>query len=145
MRVLEGSKGHREAGFTLMEMVLVLAIISLLLGLGIYGLVNVLGGGKEDAAAADIRVLEMSLVRYATRSGGYPTEAQGLDALVTRPTVAPVPARWQQVVEAKVLNDPWGQPYRYRNPAQRSGKEYDVFSVGADGVEGTADDIGNWD
>ncbi len=139
------ARRRRAFAFTLMEMILVLAIISVLLGLGVFGLVNVLGGAKEDAAASDIRTLEMSLVRYASRSGSFPTEAQGLDALVNRPTQAPVPQRWQQMVEPKVLIDPWNRPYQYRIPAQRSAKEYDVFSLGADGIADTEDDIGNWE
>ncbi len=137
--------GRRAAAaFTLLEMIFVLAIISALVGMGIFAV----RGIGEDAdlvrVRADLKTLQMNLVRYRTYSMSLPTEAQGLQALVTRPSLAPQPKNWSQKMTADGLNDPWGKPYQYRNPGRRSGEAYDLFSMGADGQAETEDDIGNW-
>lgn len=72
-----------------------------------------------------------------------PTTEQGIKALVERPSSEPVPERWTQLLE-EVPKDPWGQEYKYRYPATKSKKPYDIYSAGKDGQEGTDDDIGNW-
>ncbi|MEZ5303784.1 MAG: type II secretion system major pseudopilin GspG [Verrucomicrobiales bacterium] len=131
------------AGFTLIEMVLVLGIIALLAGAGIYMLTGVLDVGKERRVDADLKTLAVALQSYETSNGFMPSEAQGLAALTERPTTTPVPQRWRQFLEEE-LKDPWAQPYEYRYPAKKSKKPYDLFSKGPDMQEGTADDIGNW-
>ena len=92
---------------------------------------------------SDIRTIATQLMVYNARNGQYPTTEQGLDALVHKPTLPPVSARWTNLMDEIPL-DPWNHPYRYRSPAQKSPKPYDLYSLGPDGVEGTADDIGNW-
>jgi len=72
-----------------------------------------------------------------------PTTEQGLKALVEKPTTEPLPEKWTALME-EVPKDPWGQEYKYRYPAQKSKKPFDVWSVGKDGVDGNEDDIGNW-
>lgn len=133
-----------RAAFTLLEMIFVLAIISALVGMGIYAV----RGIGEDAdivrVRADLKTLQMNLVRYRTQSMSLPTEAQGLQALVTRPTLAPQPKNWSQKMSADGLLDPWGNPYQYKNPGSQSGEAYDIFSMAADGRAETEDDIGNW-
>lgn len=86
--------------------------------------------------------LAMGLMSYRTTTGMLPTTEQGLDALVVKPTVAPVPAKYRPIM--KMMRDPWGREFRYQTPAVRSHEKYDVWSAGADGVDGTADDFGNW-
>ena len=141
---LNARRSRGRAAFTLLEMIFVLAIISALVGMGIYAV----RGIGEDAdivrVRADLKTLQMNLVRYRTQSMSLPTEAQSLDALVTRPTLAPQPKNWSQKMTPDGLLDPWGNRYQYRNPGSRSGESYDVFSMGADGRAETEDDIGNW-
>jgi general secretion pathway protein G len=139
-----GRRARSRAAFTLLEMIFVLAIISALVGMGIYAV----RGIGEDAdivrVRADLKTLQMNLVRYRTQSMSLPTEAQGLQALVTRPTLAPQPKNWSQKMTADGLLDPWGNPYQYRNPGKRSQEAYDLFSMGVDGRAESEDDIGNW-
>ena len=136
---------HRiRAGFTLIEMIFVLAIISILVGMGVYSLKNVLGDANDGAVMADIRNLETNLIRYRTMAMGFPTEKQGLKALVERPAGSGAPKRWKALLGPEAIMDPWGNPYAYRNPAKFADGDYDIWSLGKDGQDGTEDDIGNW-
>ncbi|MDC0322334.1 type II secretion system major pseudopilin GspG [Verrucomicrobiales bacterium] len=133
-----------SGGFTLMEMVLVLAIISLLVGLGAFAMKNVLSDADVDKARADVRSLETNLVRYKAKAGFFPTTEQGLKALVEPPTAPPKPKRWTQSTGPEALIDSWGQPYQYKNPGSRNSSGQDVFSMGPDMIAGNEDDVGNW-
>ncbi len=135
---------RRAKGFTLMEMLLVLGIIALLVGMGTYMMVNVLGDAEEGKVKGDIQTLNASLIRYKTRGGIYPTTEQGLKALVTKPSDGPQPRSYQTLIREQALYDPWGNLYQYRRPGKRNPETYDIYSLGADGKEGTDDDIGNW-
>lgn len=137
-------KQGRNRGFTLMEMILVILIITLLIGMGVYSLVGVMGDAESVAAKADVKNLETNLIRYRTVCDMFPTNAQGLQALVTRPTSNPVPKQWKQFLQASAVQDPWNQPYQYKNPGVRNKGGYDIYSFGPDGVE-SEDDIGNWE
>lgn len=130
--------------FTLMEMLLVLAIIALLVGMGTYMMINVLGDAEEGKAKADVSSLEASLVRYKTKTLVYPTTEQGLEALVRMPTVGPKPQSYKPLLRKAALTDPWGNPYQYARPGKFNPDSYDIFSMGLDGKAGTSDDIGNW-
>jgi general secretion pathway protein G len=92
---------------------------------------------------SDLAAIGIALQSYESRALRRPTTEQGLIALVEKPTTEPIPERWRSFME-EVPKDPWGQPYKYREPAVSSKKPYDVYSVGADGQDGTQDDIGNW-
>jgi general secretion pathway protein G len=131
-------------GFTLMEMLLVLGIIALLVGMGTYMMVNVLGDAEEGKVKGDIQSLHASLIRYKTKGGLYPTTGQGLKALVTKPSDGPQPRSYKTLLREQALYDPWGGLYQYRRPGKYNAETYDVFSMGPDGKEGTEDDIGNW-
>lgn len=139
-----GSLLRRHRGFTLMEMILVIGIIALLVGAGVVGLVGVMDTGREGRAKADINTLMSALRMYETKSGLLPTSAQGLNALVERPSGSGSPANWSPVCKAKNLIDPWKNPYQYRRPGTQDKSGFDVFSMGPDGQAGTADDIGSW-
>ena len=93
---------------------------------------------------AQIRSLEAALMQYKTLNRHYPTQAQGLESLVTRSTIAPLPQRWSQMVKLEALIDPWDRKIQFRNPGIRNRTGFDVFSLGPDGIESTDDDIGNW-
>lgn len=89
----------------------------------------------------DIFTLQACLVRYRTRTGFVPSQAQGLDALVNKPSGDPALRTWTQLAAASSLLDPWGHPYQYRNPSKRDAGIFDIYSMGPDGLDGTADDI----
>jgi len=128
-----------------MEMILVLGIIAVLLGSGAFMMKNVFGDAEMMDAKADVKALESSLVRYRTYANMFPTQQQGLEALVTRPSDGPQPRSWKQLIEPSGLFDPWQTPYQYRTPGVKNPDSYDVFSMGPDRQEGTDDDIGNWE
>jgi general secretion pathway protein G len=130
-------------GFTLIELVLVLTIIAILAGSGIYLLSGNVDTAKETRVEGDLNALATQLQLYEARCQRLPTTDQGLDALVIKPTKDPIPDRWTALLQEQ-MKDPWGQPYKYRYPAQKSKKAYDIWSVGKDGVDGNEDDIGNW-
>jgi general secretion pathway protein G len=141
---MEVNPGHRSPGMTLLEMMLVLAIIAVLLGLGAFKMKNVLSDADLTKAAADIKNIETNLVRFKAKAMFFPTEEQGLSALVKPPTSGPRPKQWSQCLDDAALVDPWGNPYQYRNPGSRNPNGQDVYTMGPDGKDGTDDDIGNW-
>lgn len=95
-------------------------------------------------AEADMTQIGMALTMYQARGGQPPTTEQGLDALVNKPTREPIPQHWRVMLEELPM-DPWSHPYRYESPARRSTTDpYDLWSTGPDGIDGTADDIGNF-
>lgn len=131
------------AGFTLVEIVIVLTIIAILAGGSIYMLKGLVGEAQDSRVVEDIRAIEIAIGAFE-RNNYFkaPTQEQGLAALVTEPASDPKPQKWRQYLEA-IPKDPWGNDYQYKVPAARSGKAYDLFSLGKDGTE-SDDDIGNW-
>ena len=134
-------------GFTLIEVLVVVAILGILAAIVVPRIMDRPDDAKRVAAKADVAALVQSLKLYRLDNGAYPTTEQGLVALVQRPTTMPVPANWKQGGYLERLpKDPWGGDYQYLNPGVKG--EIDVFSLGADharGGEGNAADIGNWD
>ena len=132
----------REAAFTLVEIVLVITIIAVLGAAAIYKIKGTVDVAKETRVESDIKNVLTQLKVYEARNLQPPTTEQGLKALVEQPSVEPLPGKWTQLME-EVPKDPWNKELRYVYPAKRSTSDYDVFSLGRDGVE-SADDIGNW-
>ena len=131
-------------GFTLIELMVVLVIIGLLAALIVPNVLDRADDARLTAARTDITNVMNSLKLYRLDNQRYPTGEQGLQALVTKPSVSPVPSNWKPYLE-KLPNDPWGQPYKYLNPGLKG--EVDVFSLGADGKEGGEGkdaDLGSW-
>ena len=129
---------HGESGFTLVEILVVLAIISLLAGVVALNVAPQLNLGKEGKAKAQIQTLATALQTYAMAHGAHPTEAQGLQALVERPSLPPVPDNDPSggYLQSRTLpRDPWGNPYVYLVPG-RLGEAFEIRTFGADGVEG---------
>jgi general secretion pathway protein G len=108
-----------------------------------------LSGRTEQARSAiaegDINSnIATALKLYELDNGNYPTTEQGLDALLSKPSSAPVPINWNGPYLEKKPIDPWKNEYKYKCPGAHNPAGYDVYSVGKDGVEGTADDVNNW-
>ena len=136
---------RRRNGFTLLELVLVVIILSTLAMLVVPRLAGRSEEARQAAARADVRAnLSTALDLYEMDSGLYPTTDQGLAALKTRPEQPPVPKNWRgPYLKKSSPKDPWGNPYQYRSPGAHN-PDYDLSSLGPDGVE-SADDIANWE
>ena len=141
---LARARRRAAAGFTLIELMVVLVIIGVLAALIVPNVLDRADDARVTAARTDVNNLMQALKLYRLDNQRFPSAEQGLEALVRRPTAGVIPPNWKPYVE-KLPNDPWGRPYQYLNPGVRG--EIDVFSFGADGQpggEGTAADIGSW-
>ncbi|HTT47481.1 MAG TPA: type II secretion system major pseudopilin GspG [Pseudolabrys sp.] len=133
-----------QGGFTLIEILVVIAIIALIVSLVGPRVLNYLGESKVKAAKIQIQSLGSALDLFNLDAGRYPTTAEGLTALVQSPGTIP---NWNgpYLKGGLVPNDPWGKPYVYRSPGEHG--PYDIMSYGSDGQEGgtgTAADITSW-
>lgn len=140
----EGGRGiARTAGFTLMELLVVMVIIGLLAGYVAPQYFSQVGKSEAKVARAQIDAFEKALEQYRLDVGRYPPTEQGLEALVKAPAGTP---RWQgPYLRKAVPPDPWGRPYLYRQPGEHG--DYDIQSLGRDGRPGGDKedaDIGNW-
>jgi general secretion pathway protein G len=146
-RKLVSDTSFFSRGFTLIEVLVVVAILGILAAIVVPRIMDRPDEAKRVAAKADIGAMVQALKLYRLDNGGYPTTDQGLGALVQKPTTNPVPGNWKQGGYLERLpKDPWGGDYQYLSPGVKG--EIDVFSLGADrarGGEGNAADIGNWD
>lgn len=138
-------RGRRSA-FTLFEMLIVIALIALLAGVAIVNIDKIFGSNQESIARTFVTsAIKGPMTAYRVNMGGYPSTAQGLQALLTPPEGST--GRWKgpylDTTGNKIPTDPWGNPYQYRYPGTKNTDRYDLFSFGPDGVE-SADDIGNW-
>ena len=134
-------KGRQsEKGFTLIELIVVLVILGLLAAVVGPNVYRKLAQSKDKIAKIQITEIEGALHMFSFDMGRYPTTPEGLDALVRNPTGSD---SWRGPYLAKdVPKDPWDRPYAYRCPGAHG--DYDLFSFGADGVEGGDDDICSW-
>ena len=133
-----------QAGFTLIELMVVLVIIGVLAALIVPNVLDRADDARVTAARTDVSNLMQALKLYKLDNQRYPSADQGLQALVTRPTAGVAPPNWKPYLE-KLPNDPWGRPYQYLNPGVKG--EIDVMSFGADGQsggEGKDADVGSW-
>jgi general secretion pathway protein G len=124
-----------QAGFTLLEILVVLAVLGLLVGLVAPAALRQLGSAKHKIAQQSIERLAGVLDMYKLDVGAYPNTEQGLQGLITQPTGV---ARWNgpYLKGDKLPEDPWGRPYLYRSPSQRPGHEYDLYTLGPTGQPG---------
>jgi general secretion pathway protein G len=133
-----------QAGFTLIELMVVLVIIGVLAALIVPNVLDRADDARATAAKTDVNNIMQALKLYRLDNQRYPSAEQGLQALVTKPTGGAIPPNWKPYLE-KLPNDPWNQPYQYLNPGVKG--EIDVMSFGADGQtggEGKNADVGSW-
>lgn len=144
---LADKKKEQQKGFTLLEVMVVLVIIGLLVAMVAPKVLGQQDKAMVKKVQADLSNLETGLNMYRLDNFTYPSTAQGLDALVKKPSVAPEPRNYSADGYINRLpTDPWGNAYQYRSPGEKG--RIDVFSFGADGRlggEGLNADIGNWD
>jgi general secretion pathway protein G len=138
------TKIRRRAGFTLLEMVIVLGIIAMILGGAIFAMRGIGDAAKLRQADADFSSFQSALAMYKLNAGSFPTTQQGMKALVDKPTTTPVPRRWVQVM-SKMPTDPWGADYIYRFPGKQRANDFEIISKGPDGLENSGDDLSSQD
>jgi general secretion pathway protein G len=136
------SVGRRASGFTLIELLLVLVILATLAAIVTPKFANRSAQAKITAARTQISQLEVALDAFEIDVGRYPTNAEGLRALVDKPTSNA--DGWQHAYLKSVPQDPWGGDYIYRYPGQYNQDSYDLYSYGPDQKLGGDDDIVNW-
>lgn len=134
-RIRRSSRFQRQAGFTLLELLVVLGILGLLIGMVAPAVLQQFGGAKQKIAQQSIERIAGILDIYKLDIGHYPTTDQGLQSLITRPSSEP---RWNgpYIKGDTVPEDPWGRPFLYRAPSQRANHSFDLYSLGGDGQPG---------
>jgi len=135
---------HRTRGFTLLELMVVLLILTLLATIAAPRVTHYLRKAKSQTAKVQVDALSAAVDSFHLDTGRFPSSQEGLKALVERPSDT---SNWDgpYLKKRESLTDPWGNPYLYRVPGQHG--EYDIFTLGSDGREGgegDAADIGNW-
>ncbi len=140
------ARTRRQRGFTLIEVMVVIAILGILAEVIVPKIMSRPDEARRVAAKQDIATVMQALKLYRLDNGRYPTQDQGLAALIKKPDTDPVPNNWKDGGYLERLpNDPWGAPYQYLIPGAHD--EIDVFSFGADGKpggDGNNADIGSW-
>lgn len=135
----------KNRGFTLLELMLVVIIISVLVAMVAPRLVGRSQEARIAAAKTQIEAhFAVALGLYELDNGMFPTSEQGLAALKIKPTTSPTPPKWKGPYINKIPKDPWGNPYLYVCPGVHNIQDYDLSSYGPDGVE-SSDDITNWE
>ncbi len=144
--VLEEKKMKRDTarlarGFTLMELLLVMIILTILAALVVPNFVGRSKKAQITAAKTDISNIGLALDLFEQECGRYPSSQEGLAALRT----SPGDPKWAgPYLKTDVPLDPWGHAYVYRSPGQQNKDSYDLYSCGPSGQDGGADNIGNW-
>ena len=133
-------------GFTLIEILVVVVILAILAAIVVPKVMERPGEARVTRSKNDISGVVTALSLYKLDNFSYPSSAQGLEALVSKPTGQPEASNWKGPYLDRLPKDPWNRPYLYQQPGQHG--EIDVYSYGLDGRpggEGEAADIGNWD
>jgi len=142
-------KKSRQAGFTLIELMVVIIILGVLAGLIIPRIMGRPDEARQAKAKIQMEALESALKLYKLDNGGYPTTEQSLRALVEAPTIGNIPKNWCQggyLEKGKMPKDPWRNDFIYVSPGSHS--DFDLTCLGADrepGGEGVNKDINNWE
>ena len=125
----------RKRGFTLVELLVVILIITMLATLLVPNVIDKFKKAKKGLAVPGIALIEGALTEFYMDCGRLPTQSEGLDALLNAPPA--LSEKWDgKYIKPKKLNDPWGNPYDYRYPGTINADSYDIISYGADGTQG---------
>jgi general secretion pathway protein G len=130
---------HKQDGFSLIEIMVVVVIMGILAALIVPNIMNRPDQARQVKAKQDILAIDNALELYRLDNGFYPSQEQGLDALVHKPENDPMPSNWRNYLKS-LPKDPWSHPYHFENPGQHG--EIDVFSEGSLGKDGQM--MGNW-
>jgi general secretion pathway protein G len=148
MSLESGSKMGNRSGFTLIEILVVIAVLAMLAALVAPNVFQHVGTARDATARSQIELLGAALDAYRLDNGRYPTTDQGLDALQVEPTLQPLPSNWRgPYLRKDVPLDPWGAPFIYLSPGEVNPRGYDLLSLGADGEpggEGEDADVVSW-
>jgi len=140
MMTLKKSALLVRKGFTLIEMLIVIGIIGIMLTFAVRNFTGLGGTAEITKARADIGSISTLLQAYKTLGGTYPSDSQGLQALVTKPTTSPKPKSWiQQMPEVPL--DPWDGKLQYKRSGSVDSRNPEIISSGPDGIFGNDDDI----
>jgi general secretion pathway protein G len=140
-------QNKKQKGFTLIEIMVVLVILGVMAALVVPRVIGRTDDARKVAAKSDITSIMNALKLYKLDNMRYPTNQQGLEALVHKPTVSPMPTSYKDggYID-KLPTDPWGEPYQYQNPGKHG--EVDVFTYGPDGQSSGGENgdgvIGSW-
>lgn len=138
----------KQRGFSLIEIMVVIVIMGLLLSYVAPKVFQNVEKAQQQKVQADFSSIKTALASYRLDNFVYPTSEQGLEALVTKPTIAPEPRGWRsEGYLDKIPQDPWQREYLYLSPGE-NGRAYEIYTLGADGVRGGTGqdaDISNWD
>ena len=130
----------------MMELLVVLAILGLLAGLAISNVTGIFSGAQVSTAQIFVKeTMKTPLFTYSLNNSGFPSTADGLQALIAAPADKSGTWHGPYITETKVPLDPWGEIYQYAYPGTHNKSGYDLWSKGPDKQSGTEDDIGNWD
>jgi general secretion pathway protein G len=141
----QSKPSRRARAFTLLEILIALAILGLLVGLAVTNLDKIFGNSQESIARLFVQDgIKIPLNAYRMSMGSYPSTSDGLNALVAAPGSNADNWRGPYLADGKMPLDPWGEPYQYAYPGVHNKSSYDIWSKGPDKQSGTADDIGNW-
>lgn len=139
---------NADRGFTLLELIVVLAIIAALAGVVAPEIFRNAGDAKVQAARSQVAIFSLALDAYRLDNDVYPTTEQGLAALRSTPLAGEPPRNWRgPYLRARVPSDPWGRPWTYAAPGRENPESYDLFSLGRDGKPGGAGedaDVTSW-
>lgn len=144
MAPTQAGEARKDEGFSLLELMVVVVILSILALVIVPRVIDRPDQARAARAQSDISAIASAVKLYRLDNFRYPTTEQGLQALVSKPTTAPVPENWSKYMD-RLPVDPWGKPYQYLEPGTQG--EFDIFTFGADGVSGGSGadaDIGSW-
>ncbi len=134
-----------EKGFTLIELMIVVIIIAALAAMIVPRLSGRADQAKVSVAQSDINAnISTALKLYQLDNGNFPSTEQGLNALLNKPSTGVSANNWNGPYLEKNPIDPWGNPYKYKSPGTNNKSGYDLYSMGKDALEGTEDDVKNW-
>lgn len=140
-------KVRSSKGFTLIELLAVLTILAIIVGIAAPAIFKMVKKGKDNAARVAIGGIEQSLNAFNLDCGYFPSTEQGLEALLTAPTIGRACKNYDAdgyFKKKEMPKDPWNNDFVYVNPGKNNTGSYDLSSAGADGLPDTEDDIVNW-